>query len=373
MALTAKKDYPDGYPEDALRVLNAMSLTHGTDVNLVGSMALRSQIYAGDYDAYEVVHVSSNKDAVHRLKQAVRRLMDLPETYIGDVKSGAIEEWKVMKDTWDATQSRETLKKLFDDGIIDHETYTEGLRKFRGRPSKLEVLKLRDQFRPHIIRWKPYEVLKGHKKLKDGRTYTLEEAVVSPTITKIDVVAWVQNSRFTDFSMIYEFVHHGKTLNPGLRDIETAIRENIFMLYNEHNYYKMAKRMFVLAKYKGHTEVLEKLTPMFNGDLGRLYIVYGDLGTLEYILENVDTVPYSKIEFELDQFKARLSNVSLDRYISSEDDILKTISEMVEMRKSSYSKESLLNLVVELKTKLYTIMTDQAKKYLKRIRLMPSY
>jgi len=49
------KEYPTNYPADAIAVLDSMSVTKGKGVELVGSMSLRSQQYAGDYDANDFV------------------------------------------------------------------------------------------------------------------------------------------------------------------------------------------------------------------------------------------------------------------------------------------------------------------------------
>ena len=46
--IVIKKNYPDGYSSDALEILTKMSFTNGRDLKILGSMSLRSQIYAGD-------------------------------------------------------------------------------------------------------------------------------------------------------------------------------------------------------------------------------------------------------------------------------------------------------------------------------------
>lgn len=368
--ITVRKQYPDGYSQDALRVLESMSFTNGKNLNIVGSMSLRSQIYAGDYDAYEVVPTQGQKTtAIHSLvnkfKSIVRDLKNIEYTYIGDIKSGSVEAWKVVTEPYNYHDSQKKLKQLRSDNIITKDEYYSAHKYIRPSLSQLETLEALHGVRFHIIRWTPEEVLKGHKTLRDGRKYTLEEAFQSPTITKIDVVSWVQNSRFTDFSVIYEFRNHGDVLNPGMRDIEQSIRENIHMLKHDGNYFKMAKRMFALAKYKGYNRELKVLSEMFNGDLGRLYHVYGDIGTLETIIEIVNPLPYSKIEFEIDQFKSRLSNVGLSDYLKGEDKILSLLEKITSLRKETYTKERLIELLKKLKDELYTLMTENTKDYLK--------
>jgi hypothetical protein len=378
MSVIARKDYPTGYPTDASEILRNMSFTDGKNVRIVGSMALRSQIYAGDYDAVEVVNTTGTKqlavrDLVKKFKQIVKDLKSIPNTYIGDIKSGSVEEWVIIHDEYDYEKSIKKLEELHKEKIITDDEYDDGKKRIKPTVSKLELLALRRDFRPNIIRWKPRDVLLGFKILKDKRKFTLAEAFQSPTITKLDVVSWVQNNRFTDFSMIYQFKNNGNSMNPVKADIETSIRENIFMLHHEGNYFKMAKRMFALAKFRGYIDILEKLSPLFNGDVGRLYMVYGDIGTLENLIENTDNLPYSKIIFEIDQFKGRLSNISLEKYVNKENELFTLIDKLTSITSSGYTHKALKEILEKLKLILSNLMSYYAKSYLDNIKLMPKY
>jgi len=378
MSITVRKDYPDGYPSDALEILRNMSFTNGKNVRVVGSMALRSQIYAGDYDAIEFVDVIGTKqlvirDLVKKFKQIIKDLKSLPNTYIGDIKSGSIEEWVIINDKYNYDKSIEKLEQLHKEGIISSDEYQDGKKRIKPNPSKLELLALRRDFRPNIIRWSPRDVMLGFKILKDKRKFTLAEAFQTPTITKLDVVSWVQNNRFTDFSMIYQFKNNGRSMNTVITDIESSIRENIFMLHHEGNYFKMAKRMFALAKFKGYNDILEKLSPLFNGDVGRLYMVYGDIGTLESLFDITDDIPYSKINFEVDQFKGRLSNIALDKYVHREDELFTLINKLTSTSNSKYTRKEIKDLLAKIKNILSNLMSFYAKEYLRKVKIMPSY
>jgi len=372
---TIRKEYPSGYPNDALSVLKAMSFSSGKNVAVVGSMSLRSQIYAGDYDAFEKVQTHGSesialRNLVIKFKSIIRAVRKIPFTYIADIKSGSIEEWKIIGTPYNHIHSKATLNKLYDEDVIDRGQHAEGLRRLKKNPTKLELLRLHRDFRPNVIRWKPSEVLQGFKTLKDGRKYTLEEAFTSPIITKLDIVSWVQNNRFTDFSIIYEFKHNEKILNPGMGEFEESIQNNIFELYSDKNYFKMAKRLFSFARFKNNQKVLDLLSPMFNGDLGRLYMVYGDIGTIESMFDVIGTLPHEKLLIEIDQFKARLSNISLPSYMQIEEHIFQHIDEIA---KTIYYKEKSLKLLTELKNQLSSILSHYSKEYLLKHKLMPSY
>jgi hypothetical protein len=355
-----------------------MSFSNGKNVKIVGSMSLRSQIYAGDYDATEVVDIIGTRqlvvrDLVKKFKQIIKDLTSLPNTYVGDIKSGSIEEWVIIHDEYNYEKSIEQLEKLHNERIITPTEYADGKKRIKPRVSKLELLALRRDFRPNIIRWSPRDVLLGFKILKDKRRFTLAEAFQTPTITKLDVVSWVQNNRFTDFSMIYEFKNNGRSMNHVSIDIEKSIRENIFVLHHEGNYYKMAKRIFALAKYKGYIDILENLSPLFNGDVGRLYMVYGDIGTLESLFDITDSIPYSKVNFEIDQFKGRLSNIALEKYITRENELFTMIDKLTNIHDSRYTRKEIIELLKKIKVVLSNLMSFYAKVYLTKIKLMPKY
>jgi hypothetical protein len=378
MSVIVKKDYPGGYPSDASEVLRMMSFSDGKKVQIVGSMSLRSQIYAGDYDATEVVDIIGTRqlvvrDLVKKFKQIIRDLINLPNTYVGDIKSGSVEEWVIIHDEYNYEKSIEQLEKLHKEKIITPDEYQDGKKRIKPEVSKLELLALRRDFRPNIIRWRPRDIMLGFKILKDRRKFTLAEAFQTPTITKLDVVSWVQNNRFTDFSMIYHFKNNGRSMNHVVVDIEKSIRENIFVLHHEENYFKMAKRIFALAKYKGYIDILEKLSPLFNGDVGRLYMVYGDIGTLESLFDIADIIPYSRVNFEIDQFKGRLSNIALGKYIRRENELFGMIDKLTNMHTTKYRRKDVIELLIKIKKILSDLMSFYAKTYLTKVKLMPKY
>ena len=372
MSVLIKKEYPDGYPEDVVNVLNSMSFTDGRAFALVGSMPLRSQIYAGDYDGFEFVDTSGSKDdalkkLVRKFKAIVKEVQSIPNTYIADIKCGTIEEWVIIEEHYNYKKSMAQLERLHSEGVISEELYREGKRRIKPRISRYEHLLLQSDFRPNVVRWTPREIILGFKKLANGRKFTLEEAIQTPIIAKLDVVSWVQNNRYTDFSAIYQFRHNNTVLNPGMKDFESSVKENIFKLYHEGNYLKMAKRMFSLAKYNNRIDILEKLSDLFTGDVGRLYMVYGDIGTILSLFEMGENPSRKKLDFEIDQFKRRLSNIVLEKYIHKEHHIFDLIDKLVITDKNTQE------LLEQIKDILYDLISYYTKEYLKKHKLMPKF
>jgi hypothetical protein len=98
----SRKDYPRSYPHDVLELINTMSFNKGRDVKIMGSMALRSQLYAADYDCYENVHwedpsdKNALKEIVREFQKIVKNLNNIPSCFITDIKAGSIEEWRII-------------------------------------------------------------------------------------------------------------------------------------------------------------------------------------------------------------------------------------------------------------------------------------
>jgi hypothetical protein len=158
---------------------------------------------------------------------------------------------------------------------------------------------------------------------------TLQQAFASPSIAKLDVIGFVAGSRFTDFSVIYEFQNNGVVLNPDVMDISSSLKRDIAARKKEGNYFKSLKRKFALAKIEDNRKEIKRLSEIFNSDLGLLYQITSDIGTLVELLTYPDA-PLKAIRFEIDQFKARLSNIyTLSDYIKKEPAVLRSINRLL--------------------------------------------
>ena len=375
------KKYPADYSEEILKVIRAMSFTNGRGVKLVGSFTLRNQVYAGDVDALEFVKVKSAKDCAKRFQEVVKNVSELPYTYISDIKCGTVDEWRVIPDSatieegkvvgYDRDAILQNVERLYSTNIIDDSEYRLARYLLKPTVNAVEFLALRKDLRFNILRWNLDEIKKGYKILRDGRKYTLEAGVQSPTITKMDVISWIQGVRFSDFEMIYEFSSKGVILNKGLRDLDIAIKESILLMRREGNCFKMAKRMYALARYHKYKHDLPPLNDLFNGDLGRLYGIYGDAHSLKYLIENAEHLPKDKIAKEIDTFIARLSNVVIPTFLIRESAIMRIIKRLSDPSLYTSGNEKMLKLLDNLRHYIFVILSNASLKYLKEARLFP--
>ena len=297
MSWNATKEFPQNYPARVVEILKLMSFTGKPKV--IGSAALRSVQYIGDYDSddYNV------KATPQKFKTIVRRVMHLPDVYIGDIKCG----------------------------------------EMNGEP----------------IRWKVSEVLKG--KLRMGDHYhTLADVIRNPVLFKLDVVAFI-DGRYTELSMIYNYGKAGTIPDRQFRqELELEVEEK----YREKLYYKMAKRMFSIARLDEDEETALELLPVFNGDLGRLYSIISDLDVLVYLFDNKKHIPKNRLDTELNNFKARMANIwNLSSFIKNEDDFINAINKQI-VRPNP-------DALVRMGDQLFDILNDASKKLLTKMGYLP--
>ena len=328
-AILKEKEYPQQYPSDAVAILKTMSFSKGKDIKIVGSQALKSQLYAGDYDVYEVVKTKSVDDLVKGFKDIIINLKHLG-AHIGDIKAGVIEDWKII-----GSSPHKKIESLFHSKIISSEEAKKALHLLKG-----SKVKASQELKFHIIRWTPKQVLEGKQTLRDGRTYTLAEAFQSPTITKLDVIALVQG-HYTDFSIIYEFHKGSKILNEDIIDPEASLKESIKAYKEEGNRFKVIKRKFSLAKLKNHKGDLLKYHTILNSEAGKIYTLYSDVKTIADLLDDT-SIPATKLREALSGFTARIDS------IYSKDISLKAKTHLINALHSAHSSQTFRAIEAEL-------------------------
>lgn len=363
---TSKKDFPDNYPSDAVALIEGMCFND--DITVVGSMSLRSQLYAGDYDVGNVVKLNTTEDkALHELRAGfqsiVKHLESLDDVYIGDIKAGEVEEYRVVPKTFkefDVAESRTKLKHLYDTKIITKEEYDDAKSSLKSG-SELDYLVAVGDIKFQVVRWTPAQVKANRAELRDGKSMTLEEAFRCPAVVKLDVVSVIQKSRFTEFSVIYSFFNKGKALNPTPMDLVKSIEDSMKTYEHLGNYFKVLKRQFSLAKLKGDTATVKRLVPILNSDYGRLYHVISDIDAIIFLLDENKKVSLDSVQYAVNQLLGRLSNIyTMKDYMKKEDVITKTILKTMEL-----PKDKLLVALLGLRDMLNDILQNAVKREIK--------
>ena len=127
----------------------------------------------------------------------------------------------------------------------------------------------------------------------------------------------------------------------------------------------MAKRIFSILK-RSKSDMAEKLNALFNSDLGRLYSLISDIGTLLFLLENQDLVPLKKIQYEIGQFRGRLGNI----YQVQRANTKNTLSDILSLETTG-SKEQMIKGLEEIQKKMESVLDANARVELEKLKLYP--
>lgn len=353
------------FSNDVLDIIKKMSFNIN-NVKIAGTMKNRKLLYASDYDLYENVNSNSIDNIVSQFQKIIINLLNTDLCYIGDIKAGVIENFRVLSESYenyDAITSKNKLDYIYNLGLVKKEDYNSISKMLKNKISIKDYFILEDFLKYHIIRWKPKEILNGYKIIV-GNKYFLKDALNTDSLFKLDVIALTENNKFTEFSIIYELKINNKSINKPIRNIEESLKEDIQKLSINKKYYKMAKRIASLYRFKNKdTSILDNL---FNSNLGIVSLIISDIETLQYLLENEDVLPTKRIQFEIDLFKPRLSNVDI---LSDplRNKILSTINNL--LTKNKIDKKLYFLKLDKIKSILSKILNLNTKKYLQKYKI----
>lgn len=354
------------FSSDVLDIINKMSFNNGKNVRISGTMKNRKLRYASDYDLYQIVESHSINNVVSQFQKIIINLLNTDLCYIGDIKAGVIENFRVLSESYenyDAITSKNKLDYIYNLGLVKKEDYNSISKMLKNKISIKDYFILENFLKYHIVRWKPKEILNGYKIIV-GNKYFLKDALNTDSLFKLDVIALTENNKFTEFSIIYELKINNKSINKPIRNMEESLKEDIQKLSINKKYYKMAKRIASLYRFKNKdTSILDNL---FNSNLGIVSLIISDIETLQYLLENEDVLPTKRIQFEIDLFKPRLSNVDI---LSDplRNKILSTINNL--LTKNKIDKKLYFLKLDKIKSILSKILNLNTKKYLQKYKI----
>lgn len=383
--IDTKKQYPENFSkqtQDTIR--KALFNPRGSGLKIMGSMALRSQKYASDYDMMEVVKVPSISVLETRYKRIIRNLLDDPNIFIGDIKLGNIAEHRVVNENagfvegklegYDGAKSRGRLTELYNKGLVSAEIYRKGLRDLKDAPTIVEWRDILNNYRFNITRWRPKDILRGYitdYPLGNGKEkYTLTEALSAPSLFKMDFFALQTDGIFQEFSIIYDVRLRGKRLNVFPVNTEAKLREEVSYYAQTEQWWKFLKRFFSLTNFllrtgrgekSANESALAVLNEILNSDLGILANLRGDIDALIIVMENEDAglTTTARAKDEVDGFTNRLSNVySVNEYLKKEKGILGDIDKILK----SKSKKPIIKTLSAMYEKITDILNKGAKE-----------
>jgi hypothetical protein len=277
-----ERDFPQQYSKPLRKVLKALSF--GTP-NVIGSSADHRVLYSADYDLVEDVIVRRNSAKLFQRK--VQAILKVGK--IVDIKIGEISEWNLLKKPYIKDNKVHNYKQkdelahlahLWQTKIITHDEFMTATEMLQSHLSPEEFLLAKKELRFGLLRWTISEVVEGYKELRDQKPIWLEDAFKTKGITKLDLIAWV-NNKYTEFSNIVLWTNRSGKPYAYIPALKKGLMEDILLFQCEKNYVKLAKRMLSLAKQYKDTDIVDKLTTILNSPLGKLYMLTADLEVLD--------------------------------------------------------------------------------------------
>lgn len=385
------KAFFNGFSQDIQLAMKAISFNNMHGLNLLGSMGIRSQQYTSDYDLFQFVHMAESTDekALQKLatefKFIIHNLLHTKDVYIGDIKTGSIEEWKVLSDktyihgdkvvNYNYFEASEKLESLLKQHIITADEYSTSKKLLVTNPTPQEYLSMRKDIKFNVLRWKPKDIANGYLTLRNFRVVKLEEAFGMPAMTKLDVVVYMRTNQYADMSIIYQFMNNKHGLNEeGSKQLDENydIKCDILYYLNTGFYFKVCKRMFTLLRMTGNAYDVIKVNSVLNdSQVGILYTIYSDIGTILFILQDTSELPLKRIELEVDQFKNKLSNIyKIPQYLDNEPEIFALI-DRISNAKINNKRDELITELTKLSDILYTALNTYTLKIMKASDMYP--
>lgn len=232
------------YNNDLINTFNKLSI--GTKYNIIGSSALKSNLYFNDYDLHNYFK-SNDKNILNKITNHFKKLFKDSykdtNTWILDLKCG------------------------FDPNYNVDELSSKGTTK--------------DNYK---LRWDRHDIEKGYKILKDGTKKYFKDCILDKTMMKIDYVILL-NGQFIDLSENYNFSIKGKTNEVAAVDLKNELQKEVEK-YKKENLFKSFKREFSLLKLEGkNKKKMDIYVELFNSKYGYMNNIINQLKTISIMLE----------------------------------------------------------------------------------------
>jgi hypothetical protein len=347
----------EGIPNNAKRVINLLQMEKSTvGARVIGSYSYKGMIYSGDIDLFESIEKEAPnilKFFKRNIRRIVKRIEKDKKVIYGEVKMGIDERYNINLGTcsnnaWTIPDDLPmTVKKMRANGLLSgketHQLLTL-MNKKRGRqPTQSdfeyagEILKGRG-----FLRWSVAEVRQGRKRLPDGKTMTIEEALQFKSNINIEVI-YVLGDKYIDVSNFFVLSYPDdagdiRAINMSQKvftDITGFMLENLrnaiyVSLYSKHpKYYnpiKTLKRLYSFLRIENnsaHVDIFRSVSDILNSKIGYYGKVLSEAKCLLKVAEL--KVPYKSVfKKQLQQLKYALQKcifVDVDDIKSLTDDI----------------------------------------------------
>lgn len=320
-----------------------------------GSWIYKSQLYPGDIDLLEAAyHCCSPSEAAKvfakKLQKIVKNIMNTRYTYVGDIKAGMDKRYIIdmgnidygarnIIEGYDYKNVRNQLRKLRNNKLLTSSEY-ETMKNLAIQDISIENFeKLYNLLRQKwLLRWSEDDILNGYKTLTGNVKYFLDSAIQDHTMTKIDVLKYI-NNKFVEVTNAYMLYYTDKEGNHVLLNFRNDLNRLAELLrldankliYSPTNFnpFKAIKRLWSMNRINRNFDNINIITPFMQTDIGRLAQIKSEIETLILILISRKSPPIKTILKQINNFKTRLANIYQvdfdEKYIDSIIDSIETL------------------------------------------------
>jgi hypothetical protein len=317
---------PQSYSKEYRAILK--HLVFSKTARVVGSGGEKEVLYSADVDVMDEI-VLTHK-AIKSIQSHVLELERMPFVRVTDIKCGVVDEWQLLTKPklqqgkvvgYNRQEEVSHLKQLRRKDIISVQEYNRGVKLLKQVMTPTDFLLARKELRFGIVRWKPEQVKDGYRTLRDGRRYTLYEGCESSPF-KVDAVVFFPKQVVEFSSIVLWKGEDGHYLNI-LPAYDQAIKEDILLYADKGNWFKVAKRMYLLSRLRGNEEDVVKFRALFNSPLGFLYVVVSDLELLKEVntFGELSELERESVRGELDELRMAYAKLPTPKVIPKVADI----------------------------------------------------
>ena len=139
---------------------------------------------------------------------------------------------------------------------------------------------------------------------------------------KVDAIAFF-HSRVVEFSSIVLWQKENGQYWSVLPNYEQAIKEDILLYADKGNWFKVAKRMYLLSRLRGNEDDVERFHKLFNSPLGFLYVVLSDLELLKEVktFDELTELERESVRKAMDELRMSYAKLPTPRTIPKVADI----------------------------------------------------
>jgi hypothetical protein len=361
-----KKD-TDFLSEDMTNIKELLSFNLGfkSEIKLVGSASIKSQINYQDYDYITYLKLNTNYKRFRiNVLSNIETLINKYNSIITDIKFG-INQLKYFENKKNYKGKQKVLNIL--NFISSNKYYTDDekneLNKLYNKIDWNDILTIDDFLdeyrRCYTLRWSIEEIKQGYILLTSTIKKEFDECIMDPAIFKIDVLCNLRGG-IEEVSNIIFFMKNNKILNKPLNynlEIKELLKSDITYYWKSGSYFKALKRLFNITKDTGNINLGNELITLFNSSIGLMYKINS---LLKNIKEFNKYINKKSLKYEIDIIKEKINNVW-----GIDDDFFNTITLKLEQLKNNPHD---IDKMEDISEQMEEIYNNISFEYIKEIK-----